>query len=73
MKFDLSTNLANLNILPTIIAVVLLSLWLENKTKYQIPVQNVVHFTVIVLLKYCYTFSYRMLFRKTNKIECVTF
>ena len=31
-----------------------------GRHKYEIPVTNLVHFRVIVLLKYCYTFSYRM-------------
>ena len=49
--------LANLNILPIIFAVVLLSL-LQYYSKN--PVRNLVSISAILLLKYCYTFSYRM-------------
>ena len=48
--------LANLNILPIIFAVVLLSL-LQYYSKN--PVRNLVSISAILLLKYCYTFSYR--------------
>ena len=48
--------LANLNILPIIFAVVLLSL-LQYYNKN--PVRNLVSVSAILLLKYCYTFSYR--------------
>ena len=48
--------LVNLNILPIIFAVVLLSfLQYYNKN----PVRNLVSILAILLLKYCYTFSYR--------------
>ena len=50
--------LVNLNILPIIFAVVLLSL-LQYYNK--IPVRNLVSISAILLLKYCYTFSYRLL------------
>ena len=49
--------LLNLNILPKIFAVVLLSL-LQYYNKN--PVRNLVSISAILLLKYCYTFSYRM-------------
>ena len=49
--------LANLNILPIIFAVVLLSL-LQYYSKN--PVRNLVSISAILLLKYCYTFSYRL-------------
>ena len=48
--------LVNLNILPIIFAVVLLSL-LQYYNKN--PVRNLVSISAILLLKYCYTFSYR--------------
>ena len=48
--------LANLNILPIIFAEVLLSL-LQYYSKN--PVRNHVSISAILLLKYCYTFSYR--------------
>ena len=48
--------LANLNILPIIFAVVLLSL-LQYYSKN--PVRNLVSISAILSLKYCYTFSYR--------------
>ena len=48
--------LANLNILPIFFAVVLLSL-LQYYCKN--PVRNLVWISAILLLKYCYTFSYR--------------
>ena len=48
--------LANLNILPKIIAEVLLSLWLE---KDNFLPRILLYFTAKVLLKYCCTFSYR--------------
>ena len=49
--------LVNLNILPIIFAVVLLSL-LQYYNKN--PVRNLVSISAILLLKYCYTFSYRL-------------
>ena len=48
--------LVNLNILPIIFAGVLLSL-LQYYNKN--PVRNLVSISAILLLKYCYTFSYR--------------
>ena len=48
--------LANLNILPIIFAVVLLS-FLQYYRKN--PVRNLVSISATLLLKYCYTFSYR--------------
>ena len=48
--------LVNLNILPIIFAVVLLSL-LQYYNKN--PVRNLVSISAILLLNYCYTFSYR--------------
>ena len=50
--------LVNLNILPIIFAVVLLSL-LQYYNKN--PVRNLVSISAILLLKYCYTFSYRII------------
>ena len=49
-------TLVNLNILPIIFAVVLLSL-LQYYNKN--PVRNLVLISAILLLKYCYTFSHR--------------
>ena len=58
--------LANLNILPIIFAVVLLSL-LQYYSKN--PVRNLVSISAILLLKYCYTFSYRYMKQKNDRFS----
>ena len=61
--------LVNLNILPILFAVVLLSL-LQYYNKN--PVRNLVSISAILLLKYCYTFSYRQFHRKLIDIKNIS-